>query len=277
MKCLVYDLNDKNYKDYAGGKHYIFQYVKNRKLSNVNHSHRFYEITAVTDGSCTQVINEKEYTFKKDSLVILRPGDRHFFTSQSDDVAVVALSVSVEEFEAFAKAYSPELKSEIDCKAEPCIIKDSGISAGLYAVCSGALKNDNEYEYKMLLSMFIKLYIEQSERKTDLPKNVEAAMREIRSAENLKRGIPAFVELSHYSRSHLSRIIKSCFNMSLHDYILNLRLDAAYNALILSSESIEDIAESVGYMSLSHFNKIFKSRYGVTPASVRKYNGFLTA
>lgn len=276
MEYVVYHLNDKN-SNPVGGKHYIFQYVKNRKLSDVNHSHSFYEITAVADGSCTQVINEKEYSFKKDSFVILRPGDRHFFTSQSDDAAVIALSVSVEEFEVFAKAYSPDLKSEIDSKDDPCIINDSGIGSWLYTVCSGVLKNYNEYEYKMLLSMLIKLYIEQSERKSDLPKDVEDAMREMRSAENLKRGIPAFVELSHYSRSHLSRIIKSSFNMSLHDYILNLRLDAAYNALILSRESIEDIAESVGYMSLSHFNKIFKSKYGVTPASVRKYNGFLTA
>lgn len=94
---------------------------------------------------------------------------------------------------------------------------------------------------------------------------------------HLKGGISAFVELSHYSRSHLSRIIRKHFNMSLHDYVLNLRLDAAYNALVLSKESIEDIAESVGYMSVSHFNKIFKEKFGITPASARKYNGFLTA
>jgi transcriptional regulator GlxA family with amidase domain len=61
--------------------------------------------------------------------------------------------------------------------------------------------------------------------------------------------------------------------MGLHDYILKLRLETAYNDVILTSRALEEISESVGYSSFSHFNKICKKKYGVTPAVLRKEHG----
>ena len=85
--------------------------------------------------------------------------------------------------------------------------------------------------------------------------------------------IPAFLEISHYSQTHLSRILHKYFDMGLHDYILTIRLETAYNDLVLTSKALEEISESIGYNSFSHFNKIFKKKYGITPAALRKEHG----
>lgn len=278
MKSVVYDFNSLfiGSMNIEKEKNYIFQYIKNRKLSNINHSHNFYEIIVVIDGSCTHVINEKEYKMCKDNFVILRPKDSHFFVKQSDDVTVIGLSVTINEFEKFCEVYKLGLKNEIDSDENPCIISGGGINIGMYTACSSILKNYSEYECKTLLSLLIKFYIDKSENNYDLPKDIKEAMKKMKSTEYLKGGISAFVDLSNYSRSHLTRIMRRCFNMSPHEYILNLRLDAACNALVLSRESIEEISESIGYSSVSHFNKIFKARFGVTPAELRKNSGFWT-
>lgn len=57
---------------------------------------------------------------------------------------------------------------------------------------------------------------------------------------------------------------------SIHEYILNIRLEYVYNELILSNTDAETLSESVGYASFSHFNRVFKNKYGITPAEVRR-------
>ena len=39
---------------------------------------------------------------------------------------------------------------------------------------------------------------------------------------------------------------------------------------------MEEIGENVGYASFSHFNKIFKEKYGITPSLARKKNRMWT-
>ena len=58
--------------------------------------------------------------------------------------------------------------------------------------------------------------------------------------------------------------------MTLHQYVTNLRLERAKEELLMTTKSAEEISEEVGYASFSHFQKIFKKKYGVTPAVWRK-------
>lgn len=273
MNSIVYDFNQFSFHKKGD---YIFQFVYKKMLTDINHSHNFYEIIVIADGSCTQIINEKNYFLKKDSFVILRPNDRHYFTEQSEDVKVVSLSVKIDEFTRFSDVYKSGLKDEIDKDDDPRIFFKYGLFSNLQTACSRCSKNQSEYEYKALLSSIIKLYIDLSDIDDALPHNLEKALQEMQKPENMKGGIPVFVELSHYSRSHLTRLMRKHFNMSLHEYILNLRLDTAYSDLILSSQSMEEISENLGYASFSHFNKIFKEKYGITPAALRKKNSFRT-
>lgn len=106
---------------------------------------------------------------------------------------------------------------------------------------------------------------------------LSCAIFEMKKTENLKRGIPAFIELSHYSQSHLSRLIKKHFDMSLKQYINELRLQRAYSDIVLTRRPAADISDELGFSSFSHFNKIFKAKISVTLAVLRKNSGFFTA
>ena len=39
----------------------------------------------------------------------------------------------------------------------------------------------------------------------------------------------------------------------------------------------EEISEEIGFKSFSHFNKIFKEKYGITPSLLRKSHGIWTS
>lgn len=66
-------------------------------------------------------------------------------------------------------------------------------------------------------------------------------------------------------------------NTTPKQYINELRLQKAYNCIVLTQKSVEDISEELGFASYSHFNKIFKARFYITPGALRKEKGIWTA
>ena len=80
--------------------------------------------------------------------------------------------------------------------------------------------------------------------------------------------VAGYVALSEF---HFARLFKAAFNMSLHQYIMQLRLDEARRCLLtaeyLVDFSITDLSLQVGYSSLSSFIHAFKRRFGLSPAN----------
>ena len=79
-------------------KNNIFQFVKDRKLTNIYHSHDFYELICFLKGRGTQIINEEEILSEEKTVTLLCPDDKHCFIDQSDDVEIISLSVRREYF-----------------------------------------------------------------------------------------------------------------------------------------------------------------------------------
>lgn len=256
---------------------YIFQYVKNRRLTDIYHSHDFYEIIYFLQGKATQLINGCKVDFCPNSIILLRPHDKHCFINQSADTVVVSLSVQRHEFELLANVYYASLLGEIGKSTEPKTYSTSCLWPYTSADFEKLALSQKEYELKFLLSCFLKSYIDSTEVETALPKSLADAITEMKKTENLHRGIEAFTELSNYSQNHLSRLIKEHFNMTLKRYINELRLQKAYNCIVFTQKPTEDISEELGFASYSHFNKIFKERFAVTPTSLRKKSGIWTA
>lgn len=256
---------------------YIFQYVKNRKLTEIYHSHDFYEIIYFLQGRATQRINGKIMKFNPPCAILLRPSDKHCFLNQTADTVIVSLSVERNEFALIANAFDDSLTDEVNCRAEPKIYSIAGLWPYIDADFEKLALNQTECELKFLLSCFLKLYIDSTKGTNSLPEPLAHALIEMKKTENLQRGIEAFSELSNYSQSHLSRLIKKHFNMTLKRYINELRLQKAYNCIVFTQKPTEDISQELGFSSYSHFNKIFKERFSETPASLRKKNGIWTA
>ena len=77
------------------------------------------------------------------------------------------------------------------------------------------------------------------------------------------------------SRIQLYRKFQHYFQKSVKDYILHHRLTESRKLLLDSHRSIPDIAEELGYCSETHFYKLFKSYYGITPKKFREqYTAF---
>jgi len=83
------------------------------------------------------------------------------------------------------------------------------------------------------------------------------------------RGVITLDEISdevNISKFHFLRLFREQVGVTPYQYVLNYRVNQARKALDKSS-SLNDVVYDYGFADLSHFNRRFKSVYGVTPNS----------
>lgn len=72
------------------------------------------------------------------------------------------------------------------------------------------------------------------------------------------------------SESYLSRIFKRRTGVNINVYINKVRVEQAKNNLILSHDSIADIALRVGFSDPNYFSKVFTQIIGISPTEFRR-------
>lgn len=74
-----------------------------------------------------------------------------------------------------------------------------------------------------------------------------------------------------------STMLKACFRQvygaSIHRYILNCRMARAAQLLASTRQPVIQVAEAVGYGSVSQFSAAFKARYRMSPGQYRRRAG----
>lgn len=203
-------------------------------------------------------------------MFILRPEDKHCFTSQSEDVTLVSISVQRDEFENIAVMYGKKILNQIITGTSPVFLKNCSLLNYSLFDYEKMANNLNDYDYKFLISTILHYYTQNIELKSVVPASLYFAVNEMKKQENLQQGIKVFLNLSNYSQTHLARLMKKYYNTTPKRYVNELRLQNAYDNIVLTQNPFELISEQLGFSSYSHFNKIFKERFSVTPAALRK-------
>lgn len=71
------------------------------------------------------------------------------------------------------------------------------------------------------------------------------------------------------SKPYLSKYIKEKSGMTFGDLVKKIRMKKAKALLKSSNMAVENIAMSVGYQNVEHFNRLFKKAYDMTPMQFR--------
>jgi AraC family transcriptional regulator len=75
------------------------------------------------------------------------------------------------------------------------------------------------------------------------------------------------VNLSEY---HFARSFRATTGMTPHAFVTEHRLMVARDRLLRSDASVPQVALSAGFSNISHFRRLFRRRYGLTPAGLRQ-------
>lgn len=107
----------------------------------------------------------------------------------------------------------------------------------------------------------------------------EIAERDLH-AENLKQfvesrfcdpefSISALAETYHLNLPRMSNLFKSEMGIGFMEYVWKKRLEKAQELLRTTNLSVEEIAQSVGYLASTSFSRKFKQETGLTPSQYR--------
>ena len=79
-------------------------------------------------------------------------------------------------------------------------------------------------------------------------------------------------ESFNLSKPYLSRYIRQKSGMTFQEAVKKARLKRDRKMLKESNQTVESIAETVGYETVEHFNRLFKKTYNMTPGQYRSQN-----
>lgn len=168
------------------------------------------------------------------------------------------------------------LKYELNVYEEHAVSKGSSSKAAAYV---GLMNQEN---------MFWGVGIDEDIIKSSIEALVSAANK-LASSQNVMEGreerivdIMKYVQNHYYdvtlddlaenfnlSKPYLSRYIRQKSGMTFQEAVKRARLKKARKMLKESNQTVESIAETVGYETVEHFNRLFKKTYNMTPGQFR--------
>lgn len=120
-----------------------------------------------------------------------------------------------------------------------------------------------------VLELFHALRLSMSETATTGKQLMEKAGKYIEENISSDLSLEQIAEHLHISPSHLSRTFKKAADISLTDYINQVRIHKAKELLRSTDIYIYAISEMVGYHDATYFSSIFKKLTGVSPSEYR--------
>lgn len=254
------------------------------------HTHSFFEVIYVANGSCINEISDQGINMKKGDLCILAPGTSHAISVFNDDSIVFNLLIKASTFESafFGTLRNKDIISSFFSRAlysptsESYLLFPTGddmIIQSLILEMHSEFNLSLSYSERMLNTLTTKLFITllRSYEETvivpnplgnSLDTNIVNIMNHI--SNNYKsitlKDLSVFF---NYSERQMSRILKDYIGKSFINIIQDIKTQKACELLRNADISINSIIDIVGYSNTSHFYRVFKKQYNMTPVEYR--------
>ncbi|MBE6713503.1 MAG: helix-turn-helix domain-containing protein [Ruminococcaceae bacterium] len=245
------------------------------------HYHDYYELVIFEEGEIRYLCDGAVYEPKYGDIVLIPPGQFHMSVIQSESTRykrhVFYLYPSA--FDAIGHgALSSFL---LQHRKGILLATDSSkskrkLSDLLWDLKTTAEKMPDPIEHARMLSYVIQVFCLLG-RETDrpkhetlaLPENVLALQRYIDENFAAISSVSQLAKHFFYSREYVSRLFRKYFDTTVSDYVTKRRV-AESQRLLMEDLSIIEIADRVGFGSLSTFIRSFRSVTNMTPSEYRK-------
>lgn len=98
---------------------------------------------------------------------------------------------------------------------------------------------------------------------------VEEIERIIQERYHQQLSLESIAKEMHFTPNYVGNVFKTVKKMSVNSYLMQVRMDRACQLLRESGDTVNDIAASCGFGSITYFHTCFKKRYGITPVEYR--------
>ena len=253
----------------------LVRHVLRNTTSARLHDHDFAELFWVESGEASQLLEGARMGIKPNDLFLIHPRLRHTFQVRPGEACtIVNLAFPASTMRFIQERYFAGDATFWDATARrpPCYTLTSAQMRHLTEWIQEASRAPRERYVveRFLLNLFYDLHFQPRLLGTqEIPDWLRQACDAIQEPAQFVGGTAAFVRLAGRCPEHVSRITQRLLNRTPTEIVNRARLNYASQCLSLSSRKIADICQECGFDSLTHFYKLFRECYGITPHRYR--------
>lgn len=254
------------------------------------HYHDFFEIIFIVKGTMKVVIERQEFFPQMSDIVLVPPKTEHgFFQNESDECFYYTILFNIElidndEKSATYKKYLVPYKNKAELK-EYFIKKGTAFSAKIFPSVTYLIRHrherytTNELMIKSklceLIFYFQEILVEDKIRdiKNSEKLNVtrlKPVLNYIYQNFNRKISVREIADYAGYSESYFMTLFKKTTNLSVVDFINQIRIKRAGQLLCETDLRVSEISMQVDFGNFSYFIRCFKKEFGKSPSAFRK-------
>ena len=267
---------------------FLFNKIERTDFANFNchlwkgkpvgkHSHEDYYEILITLDDYFETVDGETFLRKQKDVTILRPNVSHSINNLDENSCHYNIAVRKKYFESFIENKTA-LKSYFTKNNYLSFTLDNETYSYVNNITA---KLDNQkYDYLSLTLIESVLYAivscalpllickeESSDKILDLIKDAVAKINNGTLIEKSPKDLYALYPLSHTT---FIKAFKKLTDKTPSEYLTDKKLEYAKNLLLTTNDSVLDISLKIGFESVSHFIRIFKMKYGITPLQLRK-------
>ncbi len=262
-----------------------------RYLPAFLHTHSFFEIVCLAEGSCSHYINGQQQHLSQGDILIMAPGTMHAIHVADDDSLLINILIRSSTFNsAFLNTLTNKTilgdffqKTLYHNKEHSYLLFHTGNDESLFRILEYLyLEECSDKRYKnavknQIAELFFSLLLRNHEKDVFIPnptgENDEpdfVFLLKYMEHNYQNTSLKEMAEFFHYSERHLIRLIQDYTGMSFSKNIQQIRLNHAAALLEETDLPVSEISARVGYSNVSHFRKLFIERFSVLPQDYRK-------
>ncbi|MDO6430820.1 AraC family transcriptional regulator [Flavitalea sp. BT771] len=251
------------------------------------HTHSFFELIYIVEGTGRQCINEVEFAYKPGDLFLVAPNDTHVFKIEQTsrfffirfNHVFVQSSKKDQELAARLEMILPNARHE-----PGCILKKEADRRAVTHLMEMIIHEHLQHDlyHKELIAQLVNTLLVIIARNISqvFPDVIDEASEE--KAVDILQYIQTHIyypdklraeAISKYfgiSRTYLGRYFKKHAHETLQDYIMRYKLQLVENRLLHSHMRVTEIADEFGFTDKSHLNRMFKKYRGVNPSDFKR-------
>ena len=243
-----------------------------------SHTDDYYFFGFIEDGQCRLNIDFKEYTFEKDSLVIIRPGQVHHiidaYNLSANFLTIDSVLINKEE-KRILERYALQEVQLSDISEQKLLL--SILARRLNCTENTSSKLIVQRLTTVIIGMIVRDVANTTETLSELQVNINRykeiawEFRDLLESNIRTNRAPSFyAERLNITVAYLNEAINAVWGTSVSRNIQDEIILQAKRKLVYTTASVKEIAQGLGFNDYSYFTRLFTKVAGVSPMLFRR-------
>lgn len=262
----------------------IYYYADN-KLNYVQpHKHGYYEFLFFLEGNVTTEIDGCTYKLQPHDMTVVPPGAFHRSRIEGDQTYRRFTFWISEKFFEQLKEQNPEfgwIEEGMKGKQQYCFHLDQMTFQELQSIIFRMIEMrlssswgkdayENLYCAELMLGINKAIHSILNPARVSEGSNLyDHVLSYIKSHIEEDLSLDHLAEIFYVSKYHIAHLFKSHMGMSLHQYVIRLRVERVRNQILQDADITQTCMEA-GFKDYSNFYRAFVKEYGMSPKAYKK-------